>query len=69
MYYKVHISCVDGETLYVMGSKSKAALLEFLQRHDHEGSGVFLESFDSVDAFMPAGWHDGEQVYAFLREP
>lgn len=66
-YYKVYIDCVDGETLYMMGSPSKAALLEFLKRLDHEGSGLTLEVFDDAEISTAPPIYD-EAVYGFLQE-
>ena len=62
--FNLSIGCVDGITIWGLISANKTALLNFLDRYDHEGSNINLvikngENFRSLD---------GEEVYNYLRE-
>lgn len=65
--YKLHISCVDGDTHYTVGSSDRILLRNFLDMHDHEGSTVSLEVWDLPQDTRPVKTMENpEEVYAFL---
>jgi len=62
--HNLSICCVDGITIRGLISDDKKRILEFLDKYDHEGSGVNLvikeeEKFQELN---------GEEVYKYLRE-
>lgn len=80
-HFSLHIDCVDGESFFSMGSRSNTPsttqALEFLNKHDHEGSTISLDLFDYADGLPPAvdgqpTAHPvdtlyGEDAYNFLK--
>ena len=56
----VEIGCVDGVTNYIIETDDKGVALGFLERYDHEGSGVGMR-------LSPDGeWLGAEETYKFL---
>lgn len=54
--YNLTISHVDGDTVTMLHTEDKNALLPFLEQFDHEGSSIYL-----------VARMDNEEVYAFLK--
>ena len=60
--YRLVIDCVDGETTFTLTTPHKNAVLAFLEKHDHEGSALSLETPTSGSCIF------NNDVYLYLRQ-
>lgn len=66
-FYVLNIQCVDG-SFYMFGCEAPARVLKFLLKYDHEGSCLFLDTYDNADmAGLPiAKFETPEEIYKEL---
>jgi hypothetical protein len=64
--YKVCVDSIDGEETHCIKTIDKERALKFLQKHDHEGAGIFLQVADYGRLLTEE--HDNEKIYNFLSE-